>query len=100
MIRYMAEMYKDAANSTWGSVEDVHAAVLHDMETGDLAWEDEELIRAKSLKMLQRQPQGKEARYCGYCFEMTGNTFFHTEDKCQKRMKATRADKGYKTEKN
>ena len=40
MIRYMAEMYKDAANSTWGSVKDFHAAVLHDMETGDLAWED------------------------------------------------------------
>ena len=99
MLKYLTSLFKDAANAPWSMVKDCHAAIMHDMETGQLTWEDEDELRAMRLELIAKNAQPHEqgrvdtqprdkGRPCGYCLKKTGREFGHPEDKCNRKERA------------
>ena len=94
MLDHLTALFKDATTAPWSAVKDCNAAILHEMEAGQLTWTDTDQIRAIRLESLSRPAIANHKQTtCQYCFKTTGRRFNHAEEHCIRKQRATQAPK-------
>ena len=96
MLDYLTALFRDAIGASWATVKDCNAALMHEMEAGQLSWADHDKIRSLRLELMAKAPAfhpREHKKYCGFCFKATGNEYPHPEDRCFRKKKTDRGDR-------